>query len=686
MFTGFFDKLGSIDLTAVGQKFGALGAIIIQSIKDGNFTEMLGLLIEAGFELGTNAARVHWNSLVDDIAESLPNFLANLAMSFGVGAASLYYTLMEPLNAGFAAFLNWLPAQFKYALDTIFAYFESGFFSAINWVTDKLNTALKAWIAALNTAMLFFGIKKNVAAVSLPHLDDRVHLVQKPLGFGELYNEQLLNADTDKIVKDLHGRLKASRLALGIDLLPETMTALERVQKLMQGITVARQAMGAGEGGKSQGGGLGFNAQASTLEQGALQSEAAAKERIAEIDDRLGEIETDYTKTTVEKYAQRKALLLDERAQLGLILASMATRLQLETSLGHAEKATQIGNEATGLQHQIGGVDKQMGSMGADPTSFSAQWTAMFTKLKSDWGTVATQMADVFSKTFKTATDSISQGITGVIMKTTTWQRALFQIGNTIMTELVQSIVKMGVQWIMTHVLMQGVSAAFHATEIAQTTTAAATQVGIHTAGETAKTTSTGLGVVMRGMLRLGETIYHGILVGIMTLAHITGELAKTAATLIQSLLRRAMAFMELQPQIVLAATEAAAAVAGIPYVGPILAPIAFAGTMAFLEGAAVFSEGGYTGTGDVGDVAGMVHRGEYVLPASAVRQIGLPRLEAMRQGGGYVPSVAGGSTHFHVWTDQNEMARNVKSNPNVQHEILGLISANTHKFIPRKP
>jgi lambda family phage tail tape measure protein len=46
------------------------------------------------------------------------------------------------------------------------------------------------------------------------------------------------------------------------------------------------------------------------------------------------------------------------------------------------------------------------------------------------------------------------------------------------------------------------------------------------------------------------------------------------------------------------------------------------------------FAEGGYTGAGGKYDIAGVVHRGEYVMPAATVNRIGVDNLEAMRQGG----------------------------------------------------
>jgi hypothetical protein len=45
------------------------------------------------------------------------------------------------------------------------------------------------------------------------------------------------------------------------------------------------------------------------------------------------------------------------------------------------------------------------------------------------------------------------------------------------------------------------------------------------------------------------------------------------------------------------------------------------------------FERGGYTGPGGTSEVAGAVHRGEFVMDAVATRNIGVPALEAMRQG-----------------------------------------------------
>lgn len=73
---------------------------------------------------------------------------------------------------------------------------------------------------------------------------------------------------------------------------------------------------------------------------------------------------------------------------------------------------------------------------------------------------------------------------------------------------------------------------------------------------------------------------------------------------------------------------------------GPSLMGSLFGGTAA--EGGA-FAGGGYTGHGAKHSVAGVVHRGEYVLPASSVRRIGIPALEMMRRGAVVRPGFAEG-------------------------------------------
>ena len=89
------------------------------------------------------------------------------------------------------------------------------------------------------------------------------------------------------------------------------------------------------------------------------------------------------------------------------------------------------------------------------------------------------------------------------------------------------------------------------------------------------------------------------------------------------------------------AATAAYASLASIPYIGPALgAAAAAAAIIAGLANVAqiraqqtTFDAGGYTGAGGKYDPAGVVHRGEYVMPQESVNRYGLGFMQAVHAG-----------------------------------------------------
>lgn len=64
------------------------------------------------------------------------------------------------------------------------------------------------------------------------------------------------------------------------------------------------------------------------------------------------------------------------------------------------------------------------------------------------------------------------------------------------------------------------------------------------------------------------------------------------------------------------------------------------------------FAEGGYTGAGGKYEPAGIVHRGEFVMPAESVQRIGLTNLEAIKDGG--VSSAPSRAVNLHSYLDKN--------------------------------
>jgi lambda family phage tail tape measure protein len=155
------------------------------------------------------------------------------------------------------------------------------------------------------------------------------------------------------------------------------------------------------------------------------------------------------------------------------------------------------------------------------------------------------------------------------------------------------------------------------------------------------------LGNFAKSMLKaLGDMaaqwlIYQGVqmLVGKSTQASAAGTLGANAAA------------MSLQ-----AGLNAYTATAAIPIIGPAAAPAAMAtalsvtGPLASAVGMTAmsgvgFMDGGYTGNGRRDEVAGPVHRGEYVFNSEATARIGVGTLEAMASGKAALirPSGSGG-------------------------------------------
>lgn len=89
------------------------------------------------------------------------------------------------------------------------------------------------------------------------------------------------------------------------------------------------------------------------------------------------------------------------------------------------------------------------------------------------------------------------------------------------------------------------------------------------------------------------------------------------------------------------------------------------------------FAEGGFTGAGGKYDVAGVVHRGEYVMPAGAVNRIGLDTLNSMRSGG---DGPVGKPTRVIV-VDNRSVADQLAQDPAFNNIVMGTVSRNRNQL-----
>ena len=83
-----------------------------------------------------------------------------------------------------------------------------------------------------------------------------------------------------------------------------------------------------------------------------------------------------------------------------------------------------------------------------DKAGIGGGMTAGWQQAMMDLGTVAQQAGNTIKNTIGAAINSVSAGITGLIMGTQTWAGALRQIAGSIINELIQGFVKMFAAWI----------------------------------------------------------------------------------------------------------------------------------------------------------------------------------------------------------------------------------------------
>jgi hypothetical protein len=99
----------------------------------------------------------------------------------------------------------------------------------------------------------------------------------------------------------------------------------------------------------------------------------------------------------------------------------------------------------------------------AEATTFSGAFSAGFRDLVDSFGTLQEQASAGFFGAIKTGIDGITSGLTNAIVVTGNFEQALSGIRTAILTEIVGAFIRMAAQWVLSHVIMRGVSLAWSA-------------------------------------------------------------------------------------------------------------------------------------------------------------------------------------------------------------------------------
>jgi hypothetical protein len=249
---GPLEALNNIDLTAAGQRIGAFLDLALESFRDGTFAQFIGLSIEAGFEMGTDAAK----RMIDDALSWLGEdgegwkVVLNGVMTFGVKAAGF---LLDALSTP----VTWISAGFRKIGSEARVIFQEAvnlmgraFSAVLNTITGGFENLLNGVIERVNaiTAALPFTDGTQIGTVSFGRVDWGNSVVEPAREFNELLDEQRegIKVMITLIKEQLNASLEASRDIIGVqgDELENNIQALDRLLAMMDEQVAKREAMG----------------------------------------------------------------------------------------------------------------------------------------------------------------------------------------------------------------------------------------------------------------------------------------------------------------------------------------------------------------------------------------------------------------------------------------------------------
>lgn len=561
----------------------------------------------------------------------------------------------------------------KVVIDTVIELFKGwvqGISDVITLLEDMGKSAVRNFEAVWDAAHGKFSDAKNLLLENFTSISTDLANVGKDV----LNNFGVISKGATQIFKnDMEG----------LDMF------IKDLSKQWGGITDFVDGMWNGFGGSTSGTGAGTKPDKppTTNPQTPEEKMKAVELQMAQSKYQAKVIETNPYITEVEKARELLPLLAQQNDYLKQQIDIQKGIVNDPTNVGEdGEKKKSAANlEIIRLQEEQNNLLREQQKL-LGQTSLVDALQQKWVSFKSEMENSMKDLASFAASPFEGMDKGLSSALTHLIEYGGTAKQFFQSIALSIGQSMIQAFSDMVAHWMMSHIVMAGVSAAWHQLELAMHIGTEAAKTGATVAGEGARTAATGTGAGARAGIGVMETIWHGIQVGIRTAIHAAGQIAMTAMTLVQSLIRHAIVFLELQPYIILAGIEAASAVAMIPFVGPILAPIAAATTIAGLEALAAFDEGGYTGDGGRYDVAGLVHAGEFVFSAPAVDRIGLDNLTAMHDGRSGSAGGGGGGVqlapqvHVIVVNDRQEMINAIKSTAG-ENAVISHVNKNRNKM-----
>jgi hypothetical protein len=425
----------------------------------------------------------------------------------------------------------------------------------------------------------------------------------------------------------------------------------------------------------------GVNKQIGEMSARAYEADERKREQL----EREAQLKRDIARTDIESAMQaiQDNKLMPERQKLPLLAAYrqqlMAVNQAEISDLENLKKQAVTLADQLALEQKIHDLKSQNQKLSDQPTgqqqgSFSTQFGQAFAGQTNKWTGWAKESANAFSSAWTGSTDAVAGGFTRLFEYGAQKGEWFRQMWNGVIGSMISSATKLAVEYVANYLIMGNAA----------------------TESQEAQTASAAEGTSQRGALNLAETVFHGAMVALRVAAHIAGEVASTAATAAQAVIRAMY-------HAIVAAIAAMESEASIPLVGVVLGIAAGAAILAAAYGLmGGFAQGGYTGDGHPSQIAGVVHAGEYVIPANRVgASMGL--LRAIHTGSlsdfaaphlrgpvgqASAPAGAGGVspstqhvTHIAVYHDKEKMRQDLEQSDAHEKWVADVQGKNAYKY-----
>lgn len=449
------EDISGFDFEGMAKRVAAFFDAAMASWRDGTFGEFVGLSIEAGFENGFAAAQkigqMYFGWLATDGLAIVGNNIASLASGLTKGVLSSLATIGTAVNTLFIRIAE--------EITVIVA-------KGVNFLWVQIREKINAITAASNT---LFGTK--IGSVSGGEID-----TDKVRGFfaqGELANQEI--GEKMKALMTTGVNAMADLLRPGSPMgLVMSGDATKRLGELLDKYQKLRDAA------KPQAGSvppiIPTKEQVRDVAKEMRELERALRDYQNELSGKRAMIDGSFTMTEASKFMVRRDLLRQELETYKAIVATLEERARLETDDKNRELIlSRLDTARRGQQ----GAQNSLAGIGADPNSLTEQMQSGMTRLMDSWGTFQQQIASTSFDALNNGLNATAEGLTRMIFLTKDWRSILNQIPLMIGMQIVQAIIKMGLQWVATQVMMAIAGKSIQATATATTAPIAAAQSAI---------------------------------------------------------------------------------------------------------------------------------------------------------------------------------------------------------------